>query len=163
MQAETAAAEISRYKADAIFSSDLGRAVKTANEIAKYQHARVYYSKALRERKVGTFEGRKRSEFHEYRRSQGIEEHSFRPSGGENYADVKRRAVSFIRRVYKKYRNGTVIIVTHGVVIRALVSSYAGIPLRKSPGIKVRNAGWIVFDVKDGKRAVEIENGLEIE
>lgn len=160
MQARKTARALARYKADVIFSSDLERAAKTAGEIARFQKAEIHYSKLLRERKVGDFEGKKRSEFHEYRRAHGFEEHSFRPSGGENYADVKRRVLGFMKRLSKRYENSTVIIVTHGVVVRALVSAYAGVPLRESPGIKVRNAGWIAFKVNEKGKAVEMQNEL---
>lgn len=44
----------------------------------------------------------------------------YRKQGGESAADFKKRIVSFLKSIEGKYKDGEVLIVTHGGIIRLL-------------------------------------------
>src|SRR3954470_7385192 len=56
-QAERLAVRLSRLKIDAVYSSDLGRAMATAAAIAARRGMQVIPDPALRERHMGIFQG----------------------------------------------------------------------------------------------------------
>src|SRR5690606_30559966 len=63
-QAKKLALRLQNDKIDFIYSSDLDRAADTAKEIAQYHpNAKIEFVENLRERNLGEFQGRKRSEF----------------------------------------------------------------------------------------------------
>lgn len=144
---------------DVILSSDLRRAAITAREIGKFHDAPIIHCKELRERKMGVYEGKHKSLVDRHRIGLGLHETEFRPDGGESYEDVRRRVSKFLDKIYKKYRNKTVLIATHGVVIRCILSVYTKIPLKKSSRLMIRNTGVLILEV-NGRKVKEIEEDL---
>jgi probable phosphoglycerate mutase len=60
---------------------------------------------------------------------------------GEGLKDVCRRALSSLSDLFRRYPDGNVAVVTHSIVIMALVASALGMELRQIHRIRVANAG----------------------
>lgn len=60
--------------------------------------------------------------------------------GCETIADVQRRAVSFLEKLFCEYAGQNVLVVTHLIVVRALLLHYLGRPVADFREIKVGNA-----------------------
>ena len=113
-QAEELADQI-EYNFDIVFSSPLKRASKTAEIIAQKFNKKVMFSEHLKERNFGSLggtvwkEGEKESV-----------KYDDRPYGGESVEDVRKRLEKFIDEVRNNYAGKTVLVVTHGGIIRLM-------------------------------------------
>jgi broad specificity phosphatase PhoE len=114
-QAQMVAERFRNIKIDAIYSSDLKRASQTAKIIKKFhKKTPIFFSKLLRERNLGYLEGKRVDEvdFIKFRHR--------RPKGGETPSELKKRVEIFLNYLFKKYSTETILVVTHGGVIRML-------------------------------------------
>ncbi len=123
-QAQQVAERLRTEKIDVAYSSDLPRTRETADIILVFHPdtARVYTSK-LRERNHGVFEGKLSQEMRADRERQGITFEQYRPEGGESPLEVQKRIMRFYECVVEKHLRETVLWVSHGGVIRALLSA----------------------------------------
>jgi broad specificity phosphatase PhoE len=103
----------------ALFSSDLERARATA-EIFQQRLSMASFSvePALRERDVGPWAGL--TDLDIERQWPGYLESGRRPDGFEDNASVLRRAVPALLSIAERHVGATVLVVSHGGVIRAL-------------------------------------------
>lgn len=124
-QIEKVAQKLKKEKIDLIFSSDFERTKETAEIIAKEIGKNVIFDKRLREIDAGELDGRTYKEYKSFWKD-FKERFSKRPKGGENFLDVKKRVVSFIKDVEKKYQNKTILIVSHQAPLVILQASLEG-------------------------------------
>ena len=110
---------------NAIYSSPLRRAKKTADAISSATGAPVKVDSNLQEIRLGGWEGKKISnmakdpQFIQWRKNP----ESITPPGGESIKNFQDRAVTGIKKIIEdNSQNDNIIIVTHGGVIGALVS-----------------------------------------
>jgi broad specificity phosphatase PhoE len=127
-QARLLALRLKDQKFDAIYSSDLKRAVDTCWQVARFHDVPVGYTPLLRERCSGLFEGRRREEFWEAERLSGLPPVDFTPEAGENFRDLRRRAAHFLSNLQALREQKTILIVSHGGWNRMLL----GIAMNKS-------------------------------
>ncbi|XP_057469119.1 phosphoglycerate mutase-like protein 4 isoform X1 [Actinidia eriantha] len=148
-QAAAVADRLSKETAvSAVYSSDLKRALETAQIIArKCGVSEVIQEPNLRERHLGDLQG---SVFHEaaklmpnaYQASQSARTDQEIPGGGESLDQLFNRCTSSLQRIGLKHIGERVIVVTHGGVIRALHKRAA--PTERLQG-KVLNASVNIF------------------
>lgn len=119
LQAEKLARRLQSEVIDVLFTSDLRRAVQTAESIAQRLGIKAIKTTKLRERALGLLEGRQKEEKDE--RMKKIWNKFFDPTdetykghGGESLKETKARIQSFLKHLKKKYREKVVAIVTHG-------------------------------------------------
>ncbi|KMT09353.1 hypothetical protein BVRB_6g134470 [Beta vulgaris subsp. vulgaris] len=136
----------------AIYSSDLKRALETAETIAsKYGRLEVIKDQDLRERHLGDLQGLVYQEvskvnpkayeaFNSRRLDQEI------PGGGESRDQLYRRCTSVLQRIGEKHRGQRVIVVSHGGAIRSLYNRAAAKGQR--PG-KISNTSVGIIQVSD--------------
>lgn len=139
----------------AIYSSDLKRALETAEIIAtSCGGLEVIKDAGLRERHLGNLQGlvfrdaaRVHPEAYEAfvspRKNQEI------PGGGESRDQLYQRCTSTLLRIGRKHKGERIILVTHGGFIRTLYRWAC--PNEKSPG-KVLNTSINVFHLADGDK-----------
>ena len=97
--------EITNYKFDALFTSDLIRAVDSAN--LAWPNLKKIQDKRLRECNYGDFDGKDKSLVK-------YEEHINKPfPNGESLIDVQNRIENFIEFLKQNYDNKTIGIVAH--------------------------------------------------
>jgi probable phosphoglycerate mutase len=120
-QAEALAQRLAAMNVQTIVSSDLPRALRTAEAIAAVTGAAIETTPLLRERNFGDWRGRPCD-------SLPIDPQTMAeaPPGGESTAAFERRvADAFTHAVTRQATLGGVLaVVTHGLVIRALLSAH---------------------------------------
>jgi probable phosphoglycerate mutase len=112
---------------DAVYSSDLIRAVETAQEANKHWNAPHIIRPELREISFGDMEGMTDQDiavtFKEFKKEQAKMEQDLPYPGGECAADVIRRAMPVFEEIASSgFQN--VAVVTHGGVIRTIVAAF---------------------------------------
>lgn len=131
-QAGEAAAYFRDWHFDACYSSDLERAMVTAETIALGHDLAVVPEPRLREINVGSWSGRTAAEVSEelpdfidlYTR--GID---FRRSAtGETLAEMTERVIPAVLDAAARHEGGQVLMVTHGLLISTVVQALVGIP-----------------------------------
>lgn len=121
------------YKVDAIYSSDLLRTVDTVNPLSQKTGIEIITDKNLREMYGGKWEGMLFSEIPEkypedfkvWKETVGLA----RCTGGESYEEVQIRAIDCMNKIASKNEGKTVVVSTHGAIIRAFECAARGIPL----------------------------------
>lgn len=126
-QAEALGAAFSNLRLDRVVSSDLCRAVETAESVAG-GNFKLVLNADLRERDLGAWEGwdftRLGRRIEEESRAQGVPAHSVRPPGGESIDDVWRRIEPFVEEL--KLSSGATAVVTHGAMCSVILAQLLG-------------------------------------
>jgi broad specificity phosphatase PhoE len=133
--AQTARFLKANYAIDAIYASDLSRAVDTAKRTAQMFELPIHTRIDLRENNLGEWQGMLIDDVHaqyrelvdQLRAAPGL--HRF--PGGENHAEVRMRAARAMEEIAQTHPDGTVAVFTHGALIRAICGLWLGIPLER--------------------------------
>jgi probable phosphoglycerate mutase len=136
----------------AVYTSDLGRARRTAEIVGAHLERPVIADTGFRERNGGEWEGRTKDEIDAHwpgMRAAWRRGELTAPPGGESDADVLARVDAAIARALEHVGAGELVIVTHHGVLRTL-SVRAGI----EPTKLIPNLGGYWFAV-DGGRLVD--------
>lgn len=159
---DTAAYILQNYKIDRVYSSDLCRAYDTVKPIADALGLDVIARKDLREVDVGNWQWKRidalEKEFPEsfasYRENPGL----FSFDGGESYAGAMERARLAFVQMAEESEGKTVVVGTHGGIIRALRAAWEKIPLNRFKEIPpIPNSSITIAEYEDGvTKLVEI-------
>jgi probable phosphoglycerate mutase len=129
-QAALLGERLQRARIDALYASNLSRAVETANIIGAHCGLTPAVVDALREISHGHWEGLTRAEVEE--RFPGEYEaweedpFTFAPAGGESGVAVLARALPALREIVMRHPEQNVVVVSHKATIRLLLSSLLG-------------------------------------
>lgn len=135
-----------------IYSSTLARAAQTAQMIAHFHALEIIYRADLVEGAVGKAEGMKIADYHRefsdilgQRKRLSAHERFHRPvvEGAESAADIVARVVPALEQIANAHRDQNVIVVTHGWVIRSLLTFLAGYDDLQT---SVNNGGIILIE-----------------
>jgi 2,3-bisphosphoglycerate-dependent phosphoglycerate mutase/probable phosphoglycerate mutase len=137
---------------DRIVSSDLARAVDTANTIADVLGLPVKLDKRLRETHLGEWQGRSVDEVEVDYPGQIAEwrgDPRWTPPGGESRVDVVRRSLPVVEEIdtdlAEESGSQSLLIVAHGGMIGGLVSGLLDLPENVWPIIGgMGNCKWAV-------------------
>ncbi|MBI2359037.1 MAG: histidine phosphatase family protein [Deltaproteobacteria bacterium] len=145
-QAQQAAASLSGEPIDAVYSSDLKRAVQTARFISQPHGLTVTIDASLRELDHGMLEGLTfeeiRASFPEFMRVWRSEPAEAPVPGGERLADVERRAWEGLSRIVERHGSEqTVVIVSHNFPILAVLCRITGTPLNRYRSFQIDPCG----------------------
>ena len=129
---------------DAVYSSDLQRALDTARAIVGATGAPLHHEPALRERGFGCFEGRTYAES-EARwpadaRRWRLREPAFGPAGGESLLDFHARCVAAAERLVARHPGGSIALVAHGGVLDSLYRAATRLALDAPRSWRMANA-----------------------
>jgi broad specificity phosphatase PhoE len=148
-QAAAVAPEIARIAPDRLISSDLRRAVDTADIVGAACGLPVKLDPRLRETHLGEWQGRTVPEIEET--WPGViaawrSDPAWRPPGGESRVDVVRRAGPVVDELDEEFASvpdATVLLVAHGGLIAGLVSGLLALPTSSWPSIGgIGNCRW---------------------
>lgn len=165
-QARLLAKELKKYKIDAIYSSDLGRAANTARIIKRsHKAALLILTKAMRERNPGIYNLTPMDEEKRAREASDMPRHKWRPPKGESWEDVQKRAGKFLAMLKKKYKNSTILLVGHGRVNSIIISMLLKKPLGISADFHPKNATISILEIgKSGKAKMKLfDYGVHLE
>jgi broad specificity phosphatase PhoE len=164
-QARLLAERLKVVSFDNIYSSDLARARRTTEEIAKFQNCPIQFSKQLRERKMGIFENQPREKYYDFINKNATKDsvHLRLPGGGESLYCQRKRAVGFVGEIYKKHKGKTILISTHGGIKKVLLMYFKGMPLKKfHEYVRFGNTSLSIIKFhKDNKYKIELENDIK--
>ncbi len=157
-QAKNLAKELKSIKFDAIYSSDLLRAKRTAEYVALEHQLIVETTEALRERSFGKHEGstKKVLDLLEELKQKKI---PYSSQNIESDEQLTKRVITMLREIAIAYPAKTVLVVTHGgVLIRLLVhlgfmrhEELKNYSVKNTAYIKVASDG-VDFFIKETKR-----------
>jgi broad specificity phosphatase PhoE len=153
-QAEAVADRLASESFAAIYSSDLGRAVRTAEIVASRHSLLVNTTPLLRELNLGVAQGLTKDEFaerwpDEYR-LWGLDSTKHRPPGGESIESIIERCREFIAQVTRSHSDlGKLAVIVHGGSQKGLVCAALGLPLTAMRSMSVSNASLSVLEVGD--------------
>ena len=127
-QAQHLARKIKKIKIDKIYSSDLGRAYATTLEITRHTKLPIVRDPLLREIHLGDWEGMTHEEVDKLY-DKGYQKWLKKPSSikipkGEGIEHFKKRVVGRVRSIARVNCGKSVLIVTHGGVITALLADW---------------------------------------
>ena len=136
LQASLLGDRLANEQVDAVWSSNLIRAVETADIINEKLHAERVLREDLKEISFGDMEGLSDLEiadvYEDFLRARSKMELDMAYPGGENAQDVLNRVLPILHEIYEcDYE--TVAVVTHGGVIRSVVAHYLGMDLARVP------------------------------
>ncbi len=138
-QARRLADRLGPIPVDAIYSSDLRRAVETAEIVAAVKGLAVVTDQRLREMDVGSWTGLTGEEI--ARRFPGGMYHD-----GESPQAFQARAVAAAEDISAAHDGATVLVVCHGGIVRALQRHALGEPLPV-----IENGGVYTLRVQNGR------------
>jgi broad specificity phosphatase PhoE len=128
------ARELARALADepiaAVYSSDLGRAVDTAAEVAKRHHLAVTTDERLREIDTGAWTGKGRAEitaeFPGGLEAWATQPTSMRLPNGETLFEAQTRALAFFAQRMPAHAAQTVVVISHGAIGQTILVNAMG-------------------------------------
>ncbi len=129
---------------DAIYSSDLQRALATAQALSATTGTPVTTDTALRERSFGSFQGETYAEIaarlpddaERWRKR----EPGFSPGGGESLTVFSARVLAAVRRLAAPHAGAQIAIVAHGGVLDCLYRAATGVALDAPRSWQLGNA-----------------------
>jgi probable phosphoglycerate mutase len=158
-QAAALATALAGEQVDAVFASDLQRALQTAEAVATTRQLVVQQDPALRERCYGGFEGLLYAEIEqrfpaEFAAWQARDVDALMPAGAraaESFRQFYARAVGAILAAAAAHPGRTIAVVAHGGVLECAYRAALALPLETPRNFPVLNASINRFTARDGK------------
>ena len=153
-QAELLGQYLSKKAIEAIYSSPLQRALKTAEIIAKHLGLKVKVEPGLIDFNFGRWQGLSHQEVKEKYKELYAEwtthpERVIMPDG-ESLEDVRKRVIKVTNKVIKKHK-GTVVLVGHRVVNKIIICTLLGLDNSHFWKIKQDTGGITIFIYQNGQ------------
>jgi 2,3-bisphosphoglycerate-dependent phosphoglycerate mutase len=153
-QARALAQRLTQETFSLLYSSDLGRAVQTAQTIADTTGHEIITDARLRERHLGIFQGLNADEIkdkfpEEYRLHRTIGPDYVIP-GGESVRQQVARNVACFNEIAEKHLGETIVVVTHGGVLSGFFRHTFSIPFDAPRRFEFTNAGLNIFNYEQG-------------
>jgi broad specificity phosphatase PhoE len=152
-QSKTLAKVIKNKNIDAIYSSDLLRALKTAEEIIKfYPNLKIIESDKLREQNKGVYEGQPKEKVRAIFDSYENGWYNFNPEKGESFTNVWKRTLQAYNEIYSAHKNQSVILVGHGGPISCIITFLKGKNIEEVQSNTLKNGEILAIDIKENQK-----------
>jgi len=148
-QIEQLATRLAHEDFELIISSDLGRAVYTAEQVNRHHLCPIEKDPRLRERCLGEFEGRPITDYLDHVERIKAERWSFQPPGGESISEVGLRAAAFLDWLVRTYAGHSLLLSSHGLFNRALINHLHGNGIETIFEFEQENTCVNIFEVQD--------------
>jgi broad specificity phosphatase PhoE len=153
-QAELLAEHLSHLKLDAVYSSPLKRALKTAEIIARDHKLEVEIAPALIDCDFGQWQGLRLQEVKEKYKELYAEwansPHLVKIPDGESLNDVRERALGVVNEAVAKHK-GAIVLVSHRVVNKVLICALLGLDNSHFWNIRQDNCATTIFTYENGR------------
>lgn len=143
MQAEELSKALQDIKLNAIYSSDLGRAIQTAKPTARDLNLEIKFEPELREAHFGIWEGLtyeqvKETYHNEY--TAWHENYFIRPHWFESYESHHKRVSTVIKKILSSHpKHETIAIFTHGGSIKTQIGFFMNLNGKELTQYKTKN------------------------
>jgi probable phosphoglycerate mutase len=153
-QARLLARRLKDVSFTALYSSDLGRAYRTAVSIADVTGHEIVSDIRLRERHFGVFEGLTHAEikqrYPEYYDIFARRDPHFAMPGGETAVAFQARCLGCLAEIATRNAGRTTVVVAHGLVLDAVYRAALGMKLEQPRGFPLLNCSINTFRYADG-------------
>jgi broad specificity phosphatase PhoE len=161
-QARCLARRLAAVEIDAIYSSDLSRAYKTAEIIAESKGLIVRAMPAFREKHFGEWQGMLSKEidekFPEIREQIRIEPRTTRVPGGECWDELTARVMAGLMDIAGSWTEGTIVVTPHGGTVRAALCEILGMDVRNRWKIRTDNTSISILEYRNSEWAIRCIN-----
>lgn len=158
IQAGKIAERLSGYAIHAAYSSDLSRAMETAQTIASYHNIDVKLMPELRETNFGKWEGLTYAEinelYHDDMANWLTNPLDTTIPGGESLRDVAERCKKGIDKIINDNLGNNVLVVAHGGIIRIILAMFLGMELNNYWKIRQDNASLNIVEYFSPDRVI---------
>jgi broad specificity phosphatase PhoE len=146
-------ATLSPYK---IYSSKERRALESSKIISDIIKIPVEEINGMQERNWGVFTGKPWGEVKKVLDPMSLDERfNYVPQDGESWKTFETRLIEAIKKIFEESPNKTVVVVTHGGAIRALMPFLLNVPKEESFKYDPNNASLTIFDY-DGDKYTQV-------
>ena len=150
-QAKDIALRLKHIHFDEVFSSDLLRAKRTAETIILERKIAIKTTQALRERNYGVFEGKVYDEYNQalqkllvqYKTRSEQDKVFYKSHGVETTDQSIARLITFLRELAVSYSGKTILVVSHGGVMRYLLIHLGFGTYKTLPSGSIANTAYI--------------------
>lgn len=160
-QIEALVEKLKHIHIDTIYSSDLIRAITTANSVGKYKGLRVNTTKNLREISVGCWEnklwGNLMKDCPEQYENFKKNLNSFNVEGAESVQQMIHRFHKEIQYIVSENRDKHIAVFSHGTVIKCYLSYIMNIPLEEIDTILPVSDNTSITKIVIKKERYEVE------
>lgn len=153
-EAELLAEYLSGVKVEAVYSSPLRRALKTAEMIARYHKLEVEIAPGLIDFDFGEWQGLPHQEvkdrYKELYAQWQENPHLVQMPDGESLAEVRERALNLVNEAVARHK-GRVVLVSHRVVNKVLICALLGLDNSHFWNIRQDTCGTTAFAYEKGR------------
>jgi 2,3-bisphosphoglycerate-dependent phosphoglycerate mutase len=158
-QAQNVAVALRKFGFSSLYSSDLGRALQTAEIINRELNQNIIVDQRLRERNLGGLQGLTLAEFQEIYPEDFLK-YSTRDPGyilpqGESIRQCYERSIACFEELAERHKNQNILIVTHGGILANIFRRVLEIPLDKKRCFSLKNCSINRFLVMDDEWKLE--------
>lgn len=163
-QAKRVAQRLADENIAAVYASDLSRALKTAECIAKKHNLSVVAIPGFREINFGEWEGLTyesiNNQWSDTMATLFTHPDETQIPGGETFRAVKERATLALGKLVAEHPDQTIVVVSHGGTIRTLLCSVLNIHLNHLWNIKQDNTAVNMLEYYDEQVMVSLVNDV---
>ncbi|KKI91689.1 hypothetical protein WQ54_13285 [Bacillus sp. SA1-12] len=128
---------LSKIEFNAVYQSPIERVVKTAEYILSRRNIPTITEENLKEIGFGEWEGMTKEEVREKYKKENDNywnaphQYDHRPHKAEGLADFRNRVEDALKRILAENDSGNILIVTHGITIKAILAYIMDLPTEK--------------------------------
>lgn len=160
-QAEAIAVRLSTIGFETLYSSDLGRALQTAERISSKSRMPILEDMELRERHMGVFQGLTRSEMkdrypQEWAAYNSETKFTYVIPNGESQKHRLERSIRVMNRLADAHPEESIVVVSHGGLLRGFFEYVLGLEPGNEDRFRRRNATFNCFARDNGEWSLEV-------
>lgn len=153
-----------RISLDAAITSDMKRAVDTAEVLCEGRNIDLLKDERLRELNFGAWEGKHYTEVAEQHQENWqawvTDWQNTAPNQGESFADMSIRVKACIDEIIQKYRDKDILLVAHQGVLRIIITYLLDIPAEKIWSFTFEQGSYSVLELQDENCVIKAINKL---
>lgn len=154
-QAASLAERLRSERYSACYTSDLRRAIDTADALNAHLHLDIQHDRRLRERHFGVFQGqrletiaRDMPDLHKQYESRNPD---FAMPEGQSWQQKFEQISAFMDEMLDRHAGQRLLVVTHGGCLLCMAHAVLGIPLERRVPMHAGNTGICVFVYETGR------------
>ncbi len=152
VQIDKTAERLKEFQPNKVYSSKERRAIQSGELIASKLDISYEAIDGMEERNWGELSGKTWAEIQAILEPMTLEErYTYIPPGGESWEQFERRLISTVSELMEKNKGDSIVVVSHGGAIRALMPYLLGAPKEESFKHNPDNASITIFSSDDGK------------
>jgi broad specificity phosphatase PhoE len=148
-QAALVAERLISIRPQRLYSSDLQRAMETADMISQRLALPVLPRAGLREWNIGTWIGKSTVAYLEHLQVLGAHPVTHVPAGGESQLQTQARMVAQMQELAGQHAGETIVCVSHGTAIDLLARHILGLDVMQPPPFRIANTSVNIFSFQD--------------